>query len=227
MPLRKRIADVNVTIPAVGDLPARCGAYPDAEGEADIVIREDLFRPEAWPQFSERSKIYMESGIQFYVLLLRYGGLMLHASAAERGGRAYLFSGPCGAGKSTHVRLWEREFGDVTVLNDDKPALRRMPEGWIAYGTPWCGKDGINCPKSAPVAGICFLERGETSIRRLTPREGLTRLLPQTIYQLMPESMELLLPLADRLLAEVPLWELKSRADPACAHLTWETMSAN
>ena len=223
--LNRRIAALNVSIPAVGDLPARCGPYPEATGEPDIVLDEELFRRNVWPE--ENLMYYMESGVQFYVRLLKYDGLMLHASAAERGGRAYLFSGPCGMGKSTHVGLWQREFGDVTVLNDDKPALRRMGEGWTAYGTPWCGKDGINSPKSAPIAGICFLKRGETAIRRLTPLEGLKELLPQTLFRLGPVAMELLLPLADKLINEVPLWELTSRADPACAHLTWETMSAS
>jgi hypothetical protein len=222
-----RIAGLNVAIPKVGDLVARCGGYPKAEGAPDMVIREELFRPYAWPRSSENLMIYLESGIQFGVYLLRYNGLMLHASAAERGGRAYLFSGQSGIGKSTHVGLWQREFGDVTVLNDDKPALRRMEDGWIAYGTPWCGKDGINCPKSAPIAGICFLKRGDTAIKRLSPAEGLERLLPQTLYQLSAANMELLLPLADRLISEIPMWELTSHADPECAHLTWETMSAS
>ena len=26
-----------------------------------------------------------------------------------------------------------------------------------AYGTPWCGKDGINQNKKVPLQGICFL----------------------------------------------------------------------
>lgn len=53
-----------------------------------------------------------------------YNGLMLHASAAALGGRAYLFSGPCGRGKSTHTRLWQQTFGEaVQVFNDDKPVL--------------------------------------------------------------------------------------------------------
>ena len=97
-----------------------------------------------------------------------YNGLMLHASAAALGGRAYLFSGPCGRGKSTHTRLWQQTFGEaVQVFNDDKPALRRLDGRWYAYGTPWCGKDGINLNQKWPLGGICFLEKSqENRIRR-------------------------------------------------------------
>lgn len=97
-----------------------------------------------------------------------YNGLMLHASAAALGGRACLFSGPCGRGKSTHTRLWQQTFGEaVQVFNDDKPALRRLDGRWYAYGTPWCGKDGINLNQKWPLGGICFLEKSqENRIRR-------------------------------------------------------------
>lgn len=35
------------------------------------------------------------------------GGFYLHSSAVELDGRAYLFSGKSGVGKSTHTRLWQ------------------------------------------------------------------------------------------------------------------------
>ena len=40
------------------------------------------------------------------------GGFYLHSSAVELDGRAYLFSGKSGVGKSTHTRLWQQIFGD-------------------------------------------------------------------------------------------------------------------
>ena len=155
-----------------------------------------------------------------------YNGLMLHASAAALGGRAYLFSGPCGRGKSTHTRLWQQTFGEaVQVFNDDKPALRRLDGRWYAYGTPWCGKDGINQNRKFPLAGICFLQKGaENRIRRLTAAAALPLALAQTTYRLLPEGMELLLGHLDRLLREIPVFELTNKPEPDAARLSYETM---
>ena len=155
-----------------------------------------------------------------------YNGLMLHASAAALGGRAYLFSGPCGRGKSTHTRLWQQTFGEaVQVFNDDKPALRRLDGRWYAYGTPWCGKDGINLNQKWPLGGICFLEKSqENRICRLPAAEALPLILAQTTYRLQPHSMELLLASLDSLLREIPVFLLENRPEEAAARLSFETM---
>jgi len=155
-----------------------------------------------------------------------YNGLMLHASAAALGGRAYLFSGPCGRGKSTHTRLWQQTFGEaVQVFNDDKPALRRLDGRWYAYGTPWCGKDGINLNQKWPLGGICFLEKSqENRIRRLSAAEALPLILAQTTYRLPPQYMELLLASLDSLLREIPVFLLENRSEEAAARLSFETM---
>lgn len=155
-----------------------------------------------------------------------YNGLMLHASAAALGGRACLFSGPCGRGKSTHTRLWQQTFGEaVQVFNDDKPALRRLDGCWYAYGMPWCGKDGINLNQKWPLGGICFLEKSqENRIRRLPAAEALPLILAQTTYRLQPHSMELLLASLDSLLREIPVFLLENRPEEAAARLSFETM---
>lgn len=155
-----------------------------------------------------------------------YNGLMLHASAAALGGRAYLFSGPCGRGKSTHTHLWQQTFGEaVQVFNDDKPALRRLDGRWYAYGTPWCGKDGINLNQKWPLGGICFLEKSqENRIRRLPAAEALPLILAQTTYRLPPQYMELLLASLDSLLREIPVFLLENRPEEAAARLSFETM---
>ena len=141
-----KIADLLVDIPEAGGMSPRCRDYlVDQESEVDIRIHEERYEIEKWKNLSLQDSIYLESGMQFYRQLLNFNGLMLHSSALELDGVAYLFSGPCGVGKSTHTRLWQSTFGEkVKVFNDDKPALRRLDDGWYAYGTPWCGKDGIN-----------------------------------------------------------------------------------
>lgn len=222
-----KISDIITEVPAAGGMAPRCAGYLTEEDTApQIIIRQELYRPESWPGLNPVLLEYMESGMQFYWNLLRYNGLMLHASAAAMGGRAYLFSGPCGRGKSTHTRLWQQTFGKaVQVFNDDKPALRRLDGRWFAYGTPWCGKDGINLNQKWPLGGICFLEKAqENRIRRLPPAEALPLVMAQTTYRLPPRGMELLLASLDSLLREIPVFLLENRPEEAAARLSYETM---
>ena len=207
-----KIAELTTEVPAAGGMAPRCAGYLTEEDSApQIIIRQELYCPESWPGLDP---------------VLRYNGLVLHASAAALGGRAYLFSGPCGRGKSTHTRLWQQTFGEaVQVFNDDKPALRRLDGRWYAYGTPWCGKDGINLNQKWPLGGICFLEKSqENRIRRLSAAEALPLILAQTTYRLQPHSMELLLTSLDSLLREIPVFLLENRPEEAAARLSFETM---
>lgn len=222
------IADLFADIPATGGMAARCKEYHcEISEKADIVIQENRYRPKVWPNLNAEGVCYMESAAQFYTALLRFQGLMLHSSAVEWQGKAYLFSGPSGMGKSTHTRLWQQVYGDAAqVFNDDKPALRYPEEKWYAYGTPWCGKDGINQNKKVPLVGICFLKRGEeNSIRQLPPEEALVRIISQTVRKLRKEdNMLLMLQHAEKLAKDVPVFELHCKADEDAVILSSTTM---
>ena len=152
---------------------------------------------------------------------------MLHASAVELDGRAYLFSGPCGMGKSTHTRLWQQTFGSAAqVFNDDKPALRCVDGKWYAYGTPWCGKDGININMKVPLAGICFLKQApENRIRHLSPVEAVQKIISQTRRKFAQvENLDLMLRHVEKLAFEIPVFELENRPESEAALLSYETM---
>ena len=223
-----RITDLITEVPAAGGMAPRCEDYRiETDLPAEIIIREECYRFDIMSELTDNDKIYLQSGSQFYVQLLNYDGLMLHASAVELDGQAYLFSGPCGRGKSTHTRLWQQVFGHrAQVFNDDKPALRRLDGRWYAYGTPWCGKDGINQNKKVPLAGICFLVQApENRIRRLEPKEALGLLVEQTTRKMSsPEKMLKLLSLLEQLIQEIPIFQLENRPEPEAALLSYETM---
>lgn len=209
-------------------MASRCGDYlAEADSPVDIDIREADYKPERWPTMSYENMCYMESGEIFYLKLLRHSGMMLHSSAIAFRGNAYLFSGPSGVGKSTHTRQWQQTFGDaVQVFNDDKPALRYVDGRWYAYGTPWCGKDGINQNKKVPLAGICFLKQGrENRIRRLTPAESVARVMSQTYYRYrLAENMDLLLNQIDKLVREIPIYELENFPGEEAVRLSSRTL---
>ena len=223
-----KIADILVEIPIAGGMAPRCENYLNySQQNADIIISEERYRPNVWPELEYSGVCYMESGIQFYTALLQYDGLMLHASAVEMKGHAFLFSGLSGIGKSTHTKLWQQTFGPAAqVFNDDKPALRRIDGKWFAYGTPWCGKDGINQNKKVPLAGICFLKQApENKIRQLSPVEAVQKLISQTRRKFVQiENLDLMLSHVEKLAFEIPVFELENRPEPEAALLSYETM---
>lgn len=224
-----KIADLKTEVPTAGGLASRCAAYLcDEKNGADITIRTELYRYDHYPAaWTEDMVAYMESAYQFYLELVEYDGLFLHASAVVRDGKAYLFSGHSGAGKSTHTQLWVKTFGNETrVINDDKPALRRVDGKWVVYGTPWCGKDGINRNEQAPLGGICFLKKADhNAIRRLSEREAMEKILAQTIRRYPDRNkMNKLFDLLEKLLNEVPVYELENLPEPEAARLSYNMM---
>lgn len=223
-----KIADLLTEIPTVGGMGPRCEEYLyDGHEEPEIVIDAKKYDASRWPEQYQHLTAYMDSGEMFYVYLLRFNGMMLHASAVEMNGKAYLFSGDCGAGKSTHTSLWQQAFGPAAqIFNDDKPALRFVNEKWYAYGTPWSGKNEINQNKKIPLAGICFMKKSNINkIRQLTKQEAMPMIFKQTIRRLSKaENMILLLNHIENLIARIPIYELENRPEPEAARLSYETM---
>lgn len=227
--MRCKIAELIVDVPEAEGLALRCEhyAYPDAPN-VDIVIREDAYRVGRYhPNFPGKTIAYTESAYQFYLKLVEFNGFILHSSTVVFEGKAYLFSGNSGIGKSTHTRLWQSTFGPgARVINDDKPALRMVDGVWYAYGTPWCGKDGININEKAPVAGVCFLKQApHNAIRRLSSQEALENILKQTIRKFRnPMALNTVLGHLDQFLKMIPVYELENLPVPDAARLSYETM---
>ena len=224
-----KIADLIAEIPTADGLAVRCQDYLCNDViSPDIIVRRELYR---WDRFdagiTPETIAYMEAAAQFYRQLLTFGGFYLHSSAVVKDGKAYLFSGHSGAGKSTHTRLWLETFGgDTRIINDDKPALRCIDGTWIAYGTPFCGKDGINRNECAPLAGICFLKKApHNRIRRMSPAEAMQRILGQTLHRLDDvQHLDALLGHLEALLTKIPVFELENLPESAAAQLSYATM---
>ena len=133
--LRCFISDLITNVPAAGGLASRCAAYRvETDEPAQIVIDESKYRPELYEDVTPEMIVYLESGWQFYTQLLKFNGLMLHASAVAMDGNAYLFSGPCGRGKSTHTRA----CGTPRSAKRPASSMTTSPRfgAWIPAGSP-------------------------------------------------------------------------------------------
>ena len=223
-----KIADLFTEIPSAGGMSSRCKEYLVDESEnIHINIKEEEYDFTKWRDVAPEHLAYMESGWQFYYKLIKFGGIMLHSSAVVLNGEVYLFSGPSGMGKSTHTRMWTSLFPGAKIINDDKPALRKIDGVWYAYGTPWCGKDGINLNVKAPVKGICFLRQGDSNkMRRLSPIEAVGAIFSQTQSRVASDyALGKVTSIIEQLISDVPVYELVNNAKEEAALLSHKIMS--
>lgn len=223
-----KIAGLTVRMSSFGRTVEQAKPYVCNAADPDIVISSTWEKlHERHPYLSEDDCEYISTGSSFYRQLLRFDGMLIHASAVVVDGYAYLFSAPCGTGKSTHTKLWLQEFGDrAFILNDDKPALRLENGTWYAYGTPWSGKHDISANVRVPVAGICFLHRTEKNeIKPFSGHKAIFSLLEQTARPPSAELRGLLMTLCDKLLTTVPVWQMGCNMDPQAAHVSFDAMS--
>lgn len=229
-----RIANLNIDIQnKYPHVTRQCAAYlAPAETVADLTIaipEEEIDRAlELQPQFTRG---YHESICVYRhlcIAMLHHHAFLMHAAVVKYEGCAYAFSAQSGTGKSTHIALWRKYFGEgVTVINGDKPILRKTDEGFIAYGTPWCGKEGWNENDSAPLKAICFLERSqENYIRRLDSREAVERIFHQLLRPKNAAEMDITVSLTDALLRTVPIYVLGCDISREAAELSFRTLTA-
>lgn len=157
-----------------------------------------------------------------------YGVFLLHASVVEMEGRGYAFSARRGVGKSTHTALWQSHFpGRVTVINGDKPLIRRAPDGrFWAYGTPWCGKEGLQVNRKCPLAAICFLEQGNTNGVTVSPlADTAARLMESTVMPPDPQGRDALTTLLGAAVRDIPAFTLTCRPDTEAAEVAYKVLS--
>jgi hypothetical protein len=163
----------------------------------------------------------VERLIYFYGFL-EWGGILLHSSSVIRQGKAFLFPGPPGAGKTTIIH----NSPGLTVLSDEISAVDLNGTGApVAYGTPFFGDWGNPGEKaSAPLKGLYFPVKSEANkVTSLNRKETLDYLLPcvctfTTWQPRLTKLFELSLNLADR----VPGYRLELRPEPDF----WEVIDA-
>jgi len=124
------------------------------------------------------------------------GGFLLHGASAIRNGRAFLFSGVSGAGKTTISRLAPP---DATILTDEISYIRRLEASdgaqnetsqrhgrpvYEAFGTPFAGELArIGANGRAPIAHLFFLTQGpENRIDPIPTSDALRMLLRNILF---------------------------------------------
>jgi hypothetical protein len=147
-------------------------------------------------------------------------GMLLHGAGMVREGKAYLFVGASGAGKSTFSQLLAAARVG-TMLSDERMIVRGIAGGLQAFGTPWAGTAAIARDGSAPLAGIFFLRHGrENGIEKLAAAEAMDRMLPLvSIPWYDPDVASPIIAFAKRVVAATPCHEFSFTPDRAAIDL--------
>lgn len=223
-----KIANLIVAMDSFGRTNKQANPYLWNEETPEILIQSDWRNlQKQQPHLSAEDCEYLSSGASFYKQLLCYDGMMLHASAVVVDGKAYLFSAPCGTGKSTHTKLWLSVFGErAYILNDDKPALRLIDGIWYAFGTPWSGKNDCSVNIGVPVAGICLLyQANKNTIIPFSGKDAIFAILEQTIRPTEVTLQEKLLESLDKLITTIPVWKMGCNMEEKAALVSYKAMS--
>lgn len=164
-----------------------------------------------------------------YIVMERYDAFFFHCSSVAVDGEAVLFTAQSGTGKSTHRNLWLKNFGNrVTVINDDKPIIRRIDGKFYVCGTPWRGKEGKGENIRVPAKALCFLSRaGENSIGPIDTASVVARSLNQTIRPDNPALMSKLLDLLDGFIGQVDCYDLRVNMDDEAALVAYNGIFNN
>jgi hypothetical protein len=142
------------------------------------------------------------------LLLARQGGFLVHAASAIRGGKAFLFAGVSGAGKTTISRLAPP---DAKLLTDEISYVRREGNRYLACGTPFAGELArVGENQSAPLSALFLLEKGlQNSIEPVGAAEAVQRLLRNILFFADdPELVELVFQSACEFASLVPIRRL-------------------
>lgn len=178
---------------------------------ADTSFSETFFTQRSFPVMMDSR--YMWSSVSLAQLLLTKNAFFIHSSYIDIGGKAVLFSAPCGTGKSTQAALWEK-YRSAEVINGDKAGIL-VEDDVYACGVPFCGTSGICKNKNLPLGAIVLLSQSpQNRIEKLGGTDALQKIM-QNIYLdfLAPDEQLMFVDLAIELINRVPIFSFGCTPD--------------
>lgn len=109
--------------------------------------------------------------IVFSQAIIPHSAVSMHASVVVSDGKAILFMGKSGTGKSTHTRLWIEHIPSSSLLNDDNPIVRVEGDKVIASGSPWSGK--TPCYRNESATAVGFVRLKQAPYNKYSPCEDI------------------------------------------------------
>lgn len=188
-----------------------------SEGDSVVYLGGD------WKLRMYRFSLWVAYGL----MTLKAATLAIHSSCIVHQGKAVMFLGESGTGKSTHTRLWREHIEGAFLLNDDSPMVR-VEEGkvWV-YGSAWSGKTPCYRNERYELKACVRLSQApHNRIRKLPLLQGYASLHPScapefayddTLYDEVSRTL-------GQILSLTPVYHLECLPDGDAARLSCQTV---
>ena len=167
------------------------------------------------------------SGFAFGIGIAPHDAVAIHTSVLTYRGKAVLFLGESGTGKSTHTRLWREHIPGAALLNDDSPIIRILDGVPYAYGSPWSGKTPCYKTERYPLAACVRLSQAPyNKMERLNIPRAYAALHPSCPPDFAYDDAlyDHISRVLNALLGSVPVYHLACLPDEAAARLSCTTI---
>lgn len=181
------------------------------------------------PPYTEtlRQDLFHAVRLSFLYLAQLHHMAVLHSASIHYKGKAWLFSGRSGTGKSTHTNLWHKLFG-APLINGDLNLLALENGKPTVHGLPWCGTSGISDSKSYPLGGIILLKQAPDNRVESLPTHQARLLVAQRLISpaWTEEQLNKNKDLIEEIAPHILICRLHCTKEPAAAELMRQTIDS-
>lgn len=226
---RQQDEDQEIISGRMPDGRSRFEFWLNEERSAILTLNKDYSKGEVYLVSHQKYGVNNALMVTFALATANMHTALFHSSVVSYEGKAYMFLGVSGTGKSTHSNLWLKYIDGTELVNDDNPVVRILDNGevWL-YGSPWSGKTPCYRNVSYPLGALVNLKQApENKIRRMKGVEAYASLFVSISGKRWEPQVADGLHETEKLLAEnVPIWHLECLPDEAAARLCCQTIAS-
>lgn len=226
---RQQDEDQEIISGRMPDGRSRVEFWLNEERSAILTLNKDYSKGEVYLVSHQKYGVNNALMVTFALATANMHTALFHSSVVSYEGKAYMFLGVSGTGKSTHSNLWLKYVDGTELVNDDNPVVRILDNGevWL-YGSPWSGKTPCYRNVSYPLGALVNLKQApENKIRRMKGVEAYASLFVSISGKRWEPQVADGLHETEKLLAEnVPVWHLECLPDEAAARLCCQTVAS-
>lgn len=226
---RQQDEDQEIISGRMPDGRSRVEFWLNEERSAILTLNKDYSKGEVYLVSHQKYGVNNALMVTFALATANMHTALFHSSVVSYEGKAYMFLGQSGTGKSTHSSLWLKYIEGTELVNDDNPVVRILDNGevWL-YGSPWSGKTPCYRNVSYPLGALVNLSQApENKIRRMKGIESYASLIGSISGKRWDPQVAEGLHETEKLLAEnVPVWHLDCLPDEAAARLCCQTIAS-